>query len=1343
MHCLRSIHAVAGICLAAACVNAKPAVVASKTIELFSEATLEERAPTITSRPDPPVVDFGDAETYRPRIGVDTNYLTWEESSTKWIGVWTEYLTQGPSTTEYIKMHTATATEDGQRPGDVAILVPPVVATALANTVTKSMEACKLPIVKRRVRTGELVCLLEEGFGHVEKGALEVIPDSAWALPEIPINDILPLDTYGQETLSLMLQVLKTQARRNMLKMLYVSSIISLSVSGVEAIKHEWFHRFNIPANGIPKPKEEENGLTCDKNAPRDEFSLTCTDPNCNGPNECSDPIACDSSNDRCTTGHDKGCLCLHESFDIIAEYIPLEFFEVQDEIIEGLLNSSAGVPSKPFPTLRLLPLGDSITKGSGSSDDNGYRRRLHDLLLNDADTGGDNDDDRASKVDFIGTFRNGNFEDRDHQGLSGKRISDIAAASDRVVKARPNVILVHVGTNDLDKPVDPVETAPDRLRALLDGLREACPDAAILVSEVMLNTHTDVQAKINVFNQALNGIVTEKQNAGEHIAVVPMGNLLTSEDLAANDYKHPGNQGYKKMADAWFNAIDEANSRGWIKNPVEPEVTSGVGLGGTGSSRNICDGNNWERVGTVTPPLLKIWNEQGIFAYDGRLPTAKWVQWADINGDGRDDYLAIQKDGAVHAALFDENGQLARVVRNFAAGVNGFSGDKVHFADIDGDGYADYVLQAINGSATVSINTHNVGSKSGERNFEPPRLIAGGVDDVPGSKIRYADLNGDGRADYLILYDGGAVTAYINNGDYRFDEYGTVATGVSGAPGSRVVLTDVDGDGYADYVILAVERELPSTGCMVDSDCTGECDSEEDYFCQNDGKCKCEKKPEKECSKSADCLGKCSNDDNGFVCQNGACQCFFPEADVALGHTTCNEDKQCSSECRENMGFYCKKDFEECHCLVAYVDGRATEYECDPKDDWEVCDSHCPGAIGFCMFSQREDLTHRVCHCLDNVESLKRRDFSGLSANITMDRSAPSGQMQKQKRADGAESANPITFMRNTHKLATDGSGGNWAERTLLSTGVQYPEGSVHFVKFIHDKIPDYVVVANPDTDPAFGVWSGTGMYDKAGAIRFADLDGDGRDDYIRVSINGAVDAWLNKGANSLVRLPGLAPGLKGVTPEKVQFADVNGDGKADYLVVWEGGAVEAYLNTGQLAPSGKGDGRNWREKMVIAPGINGVPGDKIRFADIDGDGRADLLVLYDSGAIDGYLNTGVLNQDSSKRSWQKLSGPFAAGVNGVTGSKVRLADIDGDGLADYLVLYDGGAVHAYRNTGNVADDPNSRNFDDWGVIAEGVSGISGRNVYFADLSGDGKADYVAINEDGSIELLANKCGA
>jgi hypothetical protein len=59
------------------------------------------------------------------------------------------------------------------------------------------------------------------------------------------------------------------------------------------------------------------------------------------------------------------------------------------------------------------------------------------------------------------------------------------------------------------------------------------------------------------------------------------------------------------------------------------------------------------------------------------------------------------------------------------------------------------------------------------------------------------------------------------------------------------------------------------------------------------------------------------------------------------------------------------------------------------------------------------------------------------------------------------------------------------------------------------------------------------------------------------------------------------------------------------------------------------------------------------------------------------------------------------------------------GDGLADYLILYDGGAVRAFHNTGNLADDPSSRNFDDWGTVASGVSGVSGSAVRFADLNG------------------------
>ncbi|KAK2742606.1 hypothetical protein FQN55_007725 [Onygenales sp. PD_40] len=171
-----------------------------------------------------------------------------------------------------------------------------------------------------------------------------------------------------------------------------------------------------------------------------------------------------------------------------------------------------------------------------------------------------------------------------------------------------------------------------------------------------------------------------------------------------------------EKIAYEWYDVIQEANNQGWIKKPIEPEVQMGVRLRNSSSN-----------------------------AY---------------NGDGRDDYLAVQQDGSVHAAIFDESGISVHVVKDLAGGIRGQSGDQVRFADIDGDGYADYIVQSDDGAATVSINTKNVGNDDGKRNFEEAVVIAKGVDGVSGDKIQYADINGDGRADYLIVYDGGAVTA-------------------------------------------------------------------------------------------------------------------------------------------------------------------------------------------------------------------------------------------------------------------------------------------------------------------------------------------------------------------------------------------------------------------------------------------------------------------------------------------------------------------------------------------------------------------------------------------------------
>lgn len=79
---------------------------------------------------------------------------------------------------------------------------------------------------------------------------------------------------------------------------------------------------------------------------------------------------------------------------------------------------------------IRLLPLGDSITFGVGSSDGNGYRNLLHNLLS------------PGNTVDFIGSIKAGTMADNDNEGHSGYTITQISGtvSNSKALPARPNV---------------------------------------------------------------------------------------------------------------------------------------------------------------------------------------------------------------------------------------------------------------------------------------------------------------------------------------------------------------------------------------------------------------------------------------------------------------------------------------------------------------------------------------------------------------------------------------------------------------------------------------------------------------------------------------------------------------------------------------------------------------------------------------------------------------------------------------------------------------------------------------------------------------------------------------
>ncbi len=111
-----------------------------------------------------------------------------------------------------------------------------------------------------------------------------------------------------------------------------------------------------------------------------------------------------------------------------------------------------------PKPAMRVMPLGDSIT--DGLLPPGGYRSDLWQYLTAD-----------GLDADFVGSRSNGppQLGDRDEEGHPGWRIQELYAhARGWLLRYRPDVVLLHIGTNDVIQRSN-LKRAPRRLGALVD----------------------------------------------------------------------------------------------------------------------------------------------------------------------------------------------------------------------------------------------------------------------------------------------------------------------------------------------------------------------------------------------------------------------------------------------------------------------------------------------------------------------------------------------------------------------------------------------------------------------------------------------------------------------------------------------------------------------------------------------------------------------------------------------------------------------------------------------------------------------------------------------------------
>lgn len=245
--------------------------------------------------------------------------------------------------------------------------------------------------------------------------------------------------------------------------------------------------------------------------------------------------------------------------------------------------------------------------------------------------------------------------------------------------------------------------------------------------------------------------------------------------------------------------------------------------------------------------------------------------------------------------------------------------------------------------------------------------------------------------------------------------------------------------------------------------------------------------------------------------------------------------------------------------------------------------------------------------------------------------------------------------------------------------------------------------------------------------ALAFGDVDEDGKLDLVVANyFSSSIAVYRQVGSGGLVSTSSFAPRVSfptGYSPVQIRLADMDGDGRADIVVANQNYSISVLRNT---STPGVINSNSFAPTMTMStPGeVSGVA-----VMDLNGDGKRDLAVSCH--------NPGVFCLYENNSNPGGLA--FGACVNmnvGYHTADVEAGDLDGDGEADLVLsLESPGAVYVYRN------------LPGQGVLTKSSFALlvwypAGRNatVTLPDLDGDGRLDLVVANpSENTLSLRRN----